>query len=301
MLKAYASLIGATLIVGFSFAFVKISLESASVFESLAHRFSVAFLAVLALVKFGVIKAKFSVADFKQIAFIAILYPSSFFVFQAFGLELTSSLTAGILHACTPIETMVFAQIFLKERISLAQKSFIYLSVFGVVYMLMMSENSDLNSSLLGNFFILISTLAISLYNVFARKILVKFEISKLVAVTVFIGFICFNGLNLIDFIANGRDLRLYFATFLDLKFSLVIAFLAIFSSVGTSFLFAYALKRLEAFKVGIFSNLSTLVTIIAGMVLLKESFEIYHFTGSVLIILGAAGVNLLNLKGKFG
>lgn len=299
MFKAYVSLIGATFIVGFSFAFVKISLESASVFESLAHRFSIAFLAVLILLKFGIISAKFSLQDLKQVAFIAALYPSSFFAFQAFGLVHTSSLMAGVLHACTPIMTMIFAQIFIKEQTNLLQKLFILISVFGVVYILVMSGNLSANSSFLGNFLILLSVVAISLYNVFTRKILVKFEISKLVVIMVFIGFVFFNGLNLIDFVSSGRDLKLYFAPFLEVKFSFSIAFLAIFSSVCTSFLFGYALKHLEAFKVGIFSNLSTLITIIAGVVLLDEKFEIYHFIGTILIILGVLGLNLSNLNRK--
>ncbi|MDO5046556.1 DMT family transporter [Campylobacter sp.] len=300
MLRAYISLLGATFIVGFSFAFVKISLQSASVFESLAHRFSIAFIAVLVLVKFGLIKAKFSLGDFGKILFIAVLYPSSFFAFQAFGLSFTSSVMAGILHACTPIATMAFAHFFIGEQTDIRQKLFVLISVCGVIYIIMISGNLSESSSLIGNFLIILSVVSISLYNVFARRILAKFEISKLVIITVFIGFVFFNTLNLGDYILKSKDLRLYFASFLDLEFTFAILFLAIFSSVATSFLFGYALKRLEAFKVGIFSNLSTLITVIAGVFLLDEEFKIYHFVGASFIILGVIGANLSNLKRKF-
>ncbi|WP_169973777.1 MULTISPECIES: DMT family transporter [unclassified Campylobacter] len=297
MLRAYLSLLAATFIVGFSFAFVKISLEFASVFESLAHRFSIAFIVVLILIKFGFINEKISLKDFKKISFIAILYPSLFFAFQAFGLTFTSSVMAGIFHACTPVVTMVFAHFFIGEYTNIWQKFFALVSVFGIIYIIYMSGNFGENSSLIGNFLIILSVIAISLYNVFARRVLAKFEISKLVIVTIFIGFIFFNMLNLSDYILKSRELKLYFAPFLDIKFTISTLFLAIFSSVATSFLFGYSLKRLEAFKIGIFSNLSTLVTIIAGIFLLDENFEIYHFLGASFIILGVVGVNLANIK----
>jgi Permeases of the drug/metabolite transporter (DMT) superfamily len=67
---------------------------------------------------------------------------------------------------------------------------------------------------------------------------------------------------------------------------------LGILSSLVTAFTANYALSRLEATKAVVFSNLSTVVSIAAGALVLGEPVEIYHLAGSLLIIAGVWGTN---------
>jgi drug/metabolite transporter (DMT)-like permease len=53
-----------------------------------------------------------------------------------------------------------------------------------------------------------------------------------------------------------------------------------------------YVLSKMEASRVGVFVNLGTVVTIIAGIVFLKEEFYYYHVIGSILVIGGVLGAN---------
>ena len=75
------------------------------------------------------------------------------------------------------------------------------------------------------------------------------------------------------------------------------IAYLGILSSLIAFFLINFTLSRIEASKSSVFANLSTIVSIIAGVVLLHENFKLYHLIGSILILLGVWGTNYFTKK----
>jgi len=64
-----------------------------------------------------------------------------------------------------------------------------------------------------------------------------------------------------------------------------------------TSYLSTYALSILPAFQMSVFGNLTTVITIGAGIIFLNESFYFYHIIGTVLIVLGVIGVNYFRGK----
>ncbi|MCY8733839.1 DMT family transporter, partial [Bacillus inaquosorum] len=76
------------------------------------------------------------------------------------------------------------------------------------------------------------------------------------------------------------------------------IVYLGVLSSLVTSFLSNYTLSRIEAFKMSAFNHVSTIVTMIAGVVILNESLAWYHLVGAVCIIIGVLGSNI-NLQKK--
>lgn len=58
-----------------------------------------------------------------------------------------------------------------------------------------------------------------------------------------------------------------------------------------------YILSKIEASKMSVFANLGTVITIVAGAVILKENIYYYHVIGSVLIVAGVLGTNFLDKK----
>lgn len=106
---AYIAAILYSFIIGLSFLFVKIALQTAEPFDILAHRFTIAFAAATVPILFGWVKLSIRVKDVIDILPLALLYPALFFSFQAFGLVYSSSSEAGIIQAAIPIFTMVFA------------------------------------------------------------------------------------------------------------------------------------------------------------------------------------------------
>lgn len=152
---AYTAIIVYSIIVGLSFLFGKIALTVTSPLDSLAHRFTISFIAATIPVAFGWIKLQLKARDMLSILPLAVFYPSMFFAFQAYGLQFTSSAEAGIIHATVPIFTMIAAAYFLKERTTKVQKLSTLLSVVGVIFIFVMKGTSIDISNVKGTLLIL--------------------------------------------------------------------------------------------------------------------------------------------------
>ena len=291
--KAYLSAILYALIIGFSFLFVKLALSVTNPLNALAHRFTIAFIAASIPVIFGWVKLKITFKDLLSLLPISLFYPTLFFTFQTFGLVYVSSSEAGIIQATIPIFTMVIASIFLKETSTGKQKLSLLLSVAGVVYIFIMKGLGVQSTNFIGTILILLCSLSSASYNVLARKVTKKYSIIDLTYIMTLIAFISFNALSLIDYSIKG-NLNLYFEPFTSTTFIISALYLGILSSVISSLLTNYTLSKIEASKMSVFSNLSTLITMITGAMFLNEALFYYHIIGAIMIILGLLGTNFL-------
>jgi drug/metabolite transporter (DMT)-like permease len=294
--KSYLAAISYSVIIGFSFLFIKFTLVSAHPLDTLAHRFTVSMAAATLILLFFK-RTRFSVT-WKQIMAIlplATLYPLMFFLFQVFGLNFSSTTEAGIFQAMIPIFTMFLAAGFLGERPHLYRKIGIGLSVGGVILIFVLKGVNIGSGSMLGGGLILISAFSSAGYNVLARKLVQNYNVFQMTCVMTAIAFVFFNVFAVGRHMVVG-DLNLYFQPFLDLKFTLSILYLGILSSLCTSFLSNYALIELEASQMSLFAHLATLITLAAGAFILGEPLSYYHIIGALLII---GGLILSNLKVK--
>lgn len=293
---AYLSAIANAIIVGLSFIFMKITLIYTDPLNILAHRFTVSFITISIPILLGWIELNIGLEGMKKILPLSIFYPALFFAFQSFGLSYISSSEAGIIHATIPIITLILATFLLKEKTTLLEKISVFLSVGGVVYIFLMKGINFKSSSFIGILLIFLSAISSSSYNVLARKIVQKYKFIDVTYVMIFIGFISFNLLSIVDRLYKG-DLETYFSAFSSQDFLISILYLGILSSVVTSLLSNYALSIISAPKVSVFNNLSTLVTVVAGVLLLNETLYYYHVIGIVSIIIGVLGTNLDKLR----
>jgi drug/metabolite transporter (DMT)-like permease len=264
----------------------------------LAHRFTISFLTVLIPVLFGWIKLKITARDVLSILPLALFYPVLFFAFQVFGLVYVSSSEAGIIQAIIPVFTMILAIAFLKENINLLQKVFLGASVCGVIYIFAMKGIHLKSASSLGILVIMLSALSAACYNVMAKKITLKYKVMEITYIMTVIGFLSFNVLSVADHIVKNT-LITYFKPFSSPGFLISIFYLGILSSLITSLLSNYTLSKIDASKMSVFSNLSTLITIFAGSIFLHEEIRYYHIIGAVMILLGIIGMNFLGRKSK--
>ncbi|WP_410982597.1 DMT family transporter [Bacillus cereus] len=295
--KAYTAALVYSFIIGFSFMFVKLALTVTTPLDTLAHRFTVAFLIATIPVIFGFVKLNISFKNILTLLPLAVFYPALFFAFQAFGLVYTSSSEAGIIQATIPIFTMILAAYFLKEHSNAWQKISVLISVIGVIYIFVMNGIETHETSFIGIILILLSALSSACYNVLARKMTTKFKLHDLTYIMTAIGFLSFNLIAIINHINKGT-VNEYFIPFTNGTFLISILYLGLFSSLLTAFLLNYSLSYIEAAKMSVFSNLSTLITIIAGVLFLHEQIVHYHIVGAMMIIFGIVGTNFLGKKG---
>lgn len=252
--KAYISALLYSFIIGFSFMFVKLALTITNPLDTLAHRFTVAFIAASIPVIFGFVKLNISFKNILALLPLAIFYPALFFAFQAFGLVYTSSSEAGIIQAAIPIFTMILASYFLKEYTNIWQKTSVLISVIGVIYIFIMNGIVAHKTSFIGVILILLSALSSACYNVLARKMTKKFKLMDLTYPMTALGFISFNSIAIVDHLNTGT-ITIYFKPFTNGTFLISILYLGLLSSLLTALLLNYSLSYIEAAKISVFSN----------------------------------------------
>lgn len=288
---AYVSAALNAVIIGFSFLFVKIALESAAPMDILAWRFAVSFAALSLPVLLGKIRLNFRGRPMHRLLLLATLYPLGFFLFQTYGLQHAASAEAGILNAFTPVLILMMASVFLKESAGGLQWISIGLSTAGVVFIYWMKGSAIDLSNLTGILLLTGSCAAFAGYSVLARSMLKSFRPMELTWWMLGIGCIFFLAVSGIQHASDGTWNEL-FAPLGDFRFIVSVLYLGILSSLVTAFTANYALSRLQAAKAGVFANLSTVVSIAAGALILGETIEIYHLIGTFMIIAGVWGAN---------
>lgn len=294
--KAYVAITLQSLIIGFSFLIVKIALQNANTIDLLAHRFSAAAISVWMFNFFRKNKIHIEKSDWLKIIPYSVAYPICFFLFQTIGLAKISSSQAGIINAIVPILTLIAAKIILGEEIKNSQKLLIVLSVLGVIFINIMNGFNMGDYSYIGFIFILLSTISFSAYNVLVKKLTETYSSFTIAYVMSSTGFIVFNLISIVSHIIKG-DLNNYFEPFTHVSFILAVIYLGILSSLITTLLLTYALSGLEATKVGLFNNVSTVVSIFAGAIFLHEPLYYYHYIGIMAVLVGTVGFNLLSAK----
>ena len=294
MIPAYLAALGYALVVGFSFLFTKVSLDQADPIYVLTYRFIASFITISILAMLGIVKVDLSKEKIKNILPLAILYPMLFFLFQTLGLQYASSSEGGIIMATAPVFTMILASYFLKEKYNLIQKVSMIISILGVVFIAYnKGENIDI-SNLIGLILLLVSTLSFSGYSVLARKVTQDYDTLEISSVMIGLSTIVFTIASIYKMLTS-TGISGFIAPLTDKLFILSILYLGVLATLGTSILSSFALSRLKASQMTVFSNLATVISIVAGAVLLGEPVYYYHIVGSVLIIIGVLGTNLGN------
>ncbi len=285
---AYLGLIAKTLIIGLSFIFLKIALKHAGAIDLLAHRFTVAFVFMIVMRIFGLLKfPKFDIKKSASLLLLSLFYPVLFFMFQTFGMLNSSASEAGIVFSTIPIFTLLAAAIFLKEKTSLLQKFGVLLSVLGIIYIVINKSNFASDSSSVKSILILLlSVFSIIAYFILGKKLNTKFSAMDITVWMTLIGFFVFNALSIVLHINHGT-ISQFFSPLKQTGFLLPILYLGILSSFFTSFFGNYALPVIPASQIAIFNNASPVMAIIAGVLFLNEKLYSYHIIGAVLVLLG--------------
>ncbi|WP_214482417.1 DMT family transporter [Bacillus sp. SM2101] len=293
-LPILAGVIGAVL-GGLSFLFLKNVVSMTTPLNILSIRFTIAFLVIALLVLSNAVKIQYYNKPILPLILFSTIHPVLAFLLQTYGMKYTTSSEAGVITALVPIIVMILASVLLKERTNITQKTSILLSVGGVTYITLM-KGLETDGNLVGITLIVLSALSMALYTVLIREIAKQFTAMEITFAMMGIGMVIFN---ILLFLSPER---VDYSMLLNTSFLFSILYLAIISSLLGAMLKNYAYARMKASQAGVFMNLATIVSIIAGVFILNEPFYSYHLIGSMLIILGVVGVHLqrVNLKRFF-
>ncbi|MDD2563582.1 MAG: DMT family transporter [Salinivirgaceae bacterium] len=297
--QAYIGLILVTIIVGLSFIFVKIGLRYSGAMDLLAHRFTAAAFSILLLWIFGFIKLPpFSFKKAKWLLLLSLFYPLMFFALQTFGLQHSTASEAGIIFATTPIITLIAASFFLKEKTTLWQKIGIVLSIAGILYIIYFTGNISGSTTLKGLFLLMLSVFVLVAYYVLGKVISANFSAMEITVWMTLFAFVVFNCFSVFDHVQN-HTLSQFFSPFIHMEFLWAVLYLGVLSSMITSFLTNFALTQVPASQIGVFNNLSPLVSIAGGVFILGETLFEYHIIGGLLVLIGVVMTVFFKSKSK--
>jgi len=276
-------------IFGFSFMFSKVALNHVSPIGLISYRFLIAFLVFELFRRLKWVSIRFEKNHFKLLFWVALFQPFLYFLFETFGLARTTSGEAGMMIAFIPIFVTLLSSIFLKERPNIFQFLCIVLSVSGVVWIQFMKINTGISFEWIGLILLFLAVISAALFNIASRtasKLLTPFEITYFMML---LGAITFNIIYIIQLMIK-KSIGTYFTLLGNIEMIVPILYLGIVASIGGFLLVNYALSKAPAHITSIYANLSTLVAVIAGAVLLKERLEYYHLMGSLMIVSGVYG-----------
>lgn len=279
------------MIFGLSFMFTKQALDDFPTLLLLAYRFSIASILLAILAFTGIIKLQFSGKPWKTLLLLALFQPVFYFICETLGIKLTSSSEAGIMIALIPVVVTLFAVIFIKERPTLPQYFSIAASVAGVIFIVIMSGSFRLGTHFAGMLALLGAVLSAGVFNILSRKLSQSFKPVEITFVMMCTGAFTFNGAFILQGISAGT-LGKYVSAFRDPWAFVSVGYLGILSSVCAFFLVNYTLSKLSASRSTVFSNLTTVISIIAGVFVRHEPFYWYQLVGGIFIVAGVWGTN---------
>lgn len=292
-------------IFGFSFLFSKIALDHAIPSLMVAMRFMTAFVVMNIIVCAGTLIKKqngeplirFSLRGkpLKYVLLLALFQPILYFIGESYGIKLTSSAFSGTIIAVIPIMGVVFDVLIMHMKVSKKQIICAVASVIGVIITTLGAQ--DMHYSAVGIVMLFLAVVAGSLFYVFSKKAAEHYSPLE----CTYVMFACASAF-FVTFAAvqcAGNYRAMILPALSSGEFWIAIIYLAVFSSVVAFMLLNYGNSYISVSKASIFVNLTTVISIVAGVVLLNESFSVQQVVGAVIIIISVYISSIENSKGE--
>lgn len=288
--QAYAAAVVFSILVGFSFLAIKTCILHANTLQILVWRYNWAVLCMLLLLAFRVFRLELKNKSKRNLMLTAGFY-IAFIILQTIGLIFSTSVESAIIFAMIPILSKIIAGIFLGEKSTYFQNIFVGISVAALI-MMIVAGTTDVTANPTGIFILILSSLSMAISNVFMRYVRSEYKPVEITASICFMGVFAFN-LALIIF----GDIETYFEPLKYLSFIISTAYLGIPCTVVSALLVSFMLRYMPAVNAAIFGNLSTAISIVAGVVVLGEPLLTYHIICTLLIIISVIGVCIPDWK----
>jgi drug/metabolite transporter (DMT)-like permease len=199
--------------------------------------------------------------------------PVLYFIFETYGVQRINSSEAGMIIALIPVVVNVLAAFMLKEKGDLFHYILVGAGFLGVVLII----GFDLSKgTLLGKIFMFFAVLSGALYSIYSRKFSKQFSPEEITFFMMMTGAIFFTLMS----IMKGE---------FEIQFNIQTIssgiYLGILSSAGAFFLLNYMINKASPIVTTLFSNLTTVISVIAGIAFRNEMVGLQQILGMLLII----------------
>ncbi len=282
----------ASLLFGFSFLFTKGAVDRVSAFTLLSWRFVTALVVMSILVLCGAIKLSFRGKRFGTVLTMAIFQPVIYFIGESVGMRLTTASESGTIIAVIPIFVLIFSAVFLKERPTRLQVMGIVLSIAGVICIaLVKGFSASLNP--LGYAMLFVAVMGDVGYAIAARRAdeFSSFEKTYLMAV---VGSVVFTAGAVIEHASAGTLAEYVTLPLHDTQFLIAVLYLALGCQVAAFIMHTYGIAQIGANRSSSFAGITTLTSVLSGVLILGDAFSLLQGIATALILIGTTMANTM-------
>lgn len=277
--------LGCEILYGLSYIFTKQATSEVSALSLLGWRFLLAFIVMSILAGTGFIKIRLKGRNVKPLLWIALFSPGIYFIGETFGISHTTASESGAFLACIPVASLIASSLILKKKPTKKQILGILVTLAGVL-LTVFAVGVSSSFSFTGYAFLLTAVISYAMYCVFVEKA-EKFAGEEITYVMLATGAVIFMILAVIEALNNGTIELLVTMPFRNRGFLMAVLYQGIGCSVLAFFLSNVAIAKIGVNRTSSFIGVSTVVSIIAGAVLLHEAFTIWQVVGTVIIVTG--------------
>ena len=283
---------GSEFLFGLSFLFSKDATNQAGVFELLGWRFFIAFVAMSICVLTGIIKISIRKENIKRLFLIALFSPVIYFIGETIGISRTSASESGVVIACVPEASMIASVIYLKKKPTKRQIGGVCITLIGVC-LTVLTAGMSISLSVTGYLALLMAVLSFAVYSVLVESSdgLGGAEITY---GTLTVGAVVFVIIALIQAYIHGNAVGLLALPIRDTHFLSAVLYQGVGCSIFAFFMQNVALSKIGVNRTASFIGVSTVASILSGILILGESFSIVQVIGAAVII---AGIYVANMK----
>lgn len=278
--KAYLFLLGATILWGGNWVAVRYAVQEISPLVVVTLRTAISAVILFAALTVMRVK-KPQRKDWKLFAFLGLVGIFGFNFMQFIGLKYTTAINGSLINAATPILTVMFSRILIKEKLTPLQLLGVLISFLGVGWVVTKGSwnvmySLHFNS---GDLMILIAAACWAVYTIYGRKPTLDYSSLTVTAYASLFATLYFAPLGLVQY-------RMQPFSTISLQ-----AVLAIVYTVGVAvFALVAWLKGVSLVgpsRASIFMNLLPLFTLVSASFILDESITVNQLIGGLFVLGG--------------
>ena len=206
--------------------------------------------------------------------------PFLYFIGECYGVNLISPTLASIIISLIPLLAPIPARYIFRERFSVANYFGLFISVAGVI-LVIMGESNAKPAALAGVLLMLLAVFSAVCHSILVRKLSAYYNTFTIVTYQSSFGLLYF--MPLFIFIGFSKFIN----THHSFDMVLPVIKLAVFASTFAFLLFVYSIQHLGMARTNVFVNLIPVFTAILSYIILKERFSVLKITGIAVVILG--------------
>ncbi len=197
-----------------------------------------------------------------------------------YGVKFTTATEAAMLYSTTPVLVLLLSGFYLKERITLVKLAGTVMAFAGVTIIILDKGFKFGVTHLKGDLFVFLAVIAWTLYTTLGRKLVLKHGAINSTIYTALAGSLMFLPIGLWSSFGYGYS-ALSEAQWME------ILYLSLITSIVGYVLWYYALGKVEAARVAVFTNGQPVMTAVMAYVFLGQSISLMFTLGALVTICG--------------